>query len=212
VFCALGAVASDIALTVEIAVPMRMSREAPAADVDMEEVERSFAELERRAHAALAAQGVAPGQRSLQRFIEVRFKRQSKALSIAYRDSVDAVVREFLDAYTRRFGAASVPRSAGFEFVNFLIEASGSLRRPTLARYPFADESATAARRTSRRAYDAGSRGFVETAVYDGPSLRPGNRLTGPAIVEYDDTTLVLITGQIAAVNEYLGVSVRRAA
>jgi N-methylhydantoinase A len=44
------------------------------------------------------------------------------------------------------------------------------------------------------------------TAVYDGSGLRPGARVTGPAIVEFIDTTLVLRHGQVAVVDPWSSI------
>ena len=210
VFCAVGAVASDIALSAEWAVPMRLSREAYGADIDAGEIEGIFTGLEKRATAALAAQGVPPGARALRRLVEVRFIRQLKTLSIPVSGTIGTVLDDFLAAYARRYGEESVPESAGFEFVTFVIEAIGSLPRPALARYPMQDRNPAAARYGTRRAYDAGRQTFIDTTVYDGPALRPGHRITGPAIIEYDGTTLALLSGQVARVDTRLGISIRR--
>ena len=211
VFCAVGAVASDIALSTELAVPMRLSRNAHGADVDPEEIEGIFTSLEEGANAALEAQGVPAEARTLHRLVEVRFVRQLKTLSIPMQGSVGTLLDDFLSAYSRRYGRESVPESAGFEFVTFVVQAIGALSRPALARYPVKDGSVEAARQGTRRAYDAGQQMFVDTAVYDGPALQPGHQINGPAVVEYDGTTLSLISGQVAKVNEWLGISIRRA-
>ena len=214
VFCAVGAVASDVALAAELAVPMRLSRKAHGTDVDPDQIQKIFQGLEDRAHDALETQGVPPAGRKLRRLVEVRFIRQLKTVSVGFSGTVSKLLDDFLTAYARRYGEESVPETAGFELVTFVVEAVGSLPRPALARYPIEDEDdrdqAEAARSGTRRAYDAGQGAFVETAIYSGPELRPGNSLTGPAIIEYDGTTLALLSGQIATVDELLGISIRR--
>jgi N-methylhydantoinase A len=210
VFCAVGAVASDIALSAELAVPMRLSRDAHGEDIESAEIEGIFTGLEERANAALEAQGVPPEARTLRRLVEVRFVRQPKTLSIPMEGSVSDLLDDFLVTYSRRYGEESVPESAGFEFVTFVVQTLGALSRPALARYPAEDGSAEAALCGARRAYDVGQQTFVDTAVYDGPALRPGHQICGPAVVEYDGTTLSLISGQVARVNEWLGISIRR--
>ena len=211
VFCAMGAVASDIAIASELAAPMRLKRSAGGADADVAAIERTFADLETQAHAALAAQGVPPEDRTLRRVIETRFIRQIKTLPIGYGGDVAQTLRDFLAAYAKRYGEESVPESAGFEFVTFVVEATGRLERPKLARYPFSGVSAEHARTEERRAYDAGSGEFATTPVFEGPKLQPGNRLNGPAIVEYPGTTVAIASGQHASVDEWLNISIRKA-
>src|SRR5205823_3533944 len=46
------------------------------------------------------------------------------------------------------------------------------------------------------------------TPIYDGDSFRPGMEVTGPAIVEFVDTTLVVRHGQSARVDDFGSVAV----
>lgn len=135
--------------------------------------------------------------------------RQIKALSVPYRGSVDALLGDFLDLYAQRYGAQAVPELAGFELVTFVVEARGRLRRPELARRTPAGEDPSGARRGGRAVYDPDTGAFVETAIYGGPSLEPGNVVAGPAVIEYPTTTLALGSGKSARVDELLGVEVR---
>jgi N-methylhydantoinase A len=206
VHSALGAASSDIALKTELAVPMRLPRERP--EVNAHDLETIFVRLEAQAREALSAQRVPEDRQELSRVIEVRFVRQTKALSVPYRGSVEKLLEDFLGLYAQRYGAEAVPELAGFELVTFVVEARGRLRRPELARRPVAGEDPSRARRAARAVYDPDTEAFVDTAIYDGPSLDPGNVVAGPAVIEYPTTTLALGSGKSARVDELLGVEV----
>ena len=209
VHSALGAASSDVSITAELAVPMRLSRAGGAADADPERVEEVFRELELRASAGLADQGVPEPARALQRLVEVRFTRQTKALPVPYRGSVETLLEDFLARYAQRYGDEAVPDTAGFELVTFVVAATGRLPRPQPTRHaPATDEPRPTA---TRRAYDAATSAFADTPVYDGAALRPRHRLEGPAIVEYPGTTVALLSGQTANVDELLNIEIRRA-
>jgi N-methylhydantoinase A len=208
VHSAFGAVASDIALNLELAAPLRVSRTGGGAEVDGERLEQIFLGLEERAHERLAAQGVEEGQRTLIRVVEVRFTRQTKTIPVRYHGSVARLLEDFLHAYAVRYSQDAIPETAGFELVTFVVDAQGHLPRPQLARRDFAGEEAAA--RGTRRAFDAAQGSFVDTETYAGPDLRPGNRLAGPAIIEYPGTTVVVLSGQQARVDELLGISITR--
>ena len=210
VHSALGAVASDIALTLELAVPMRLSRAGGASEADPERIEQIFAELERRAHERLEAQEVPEDRRQLARLVEVRFRRQTKTIPVPWRGSAAELLEEFLRAYAVRYSEDAIPETAGYELVTFVVAARGLLARPQLARYELAGADPSPASLSTRRAYDAGTGAFVDTPTFDGTKLRPGNRLAGPAIVEYPGTTVAISTGQDATVDELLGISIRR--
>jgi N-methylhydantoinase A len=211
VHSAFGAVASDIALTLEQAQPMRLSRANGAADADPEAIDRIFVELEQRAQARLEAQEVEPERRRLSRQVEVRFTRQSKALPVPYHGSVERLIEDFLQAYGVRYSPDAIPESAGFELVTFVVEARGVLQRPNLPTFERGGADPAQALHGSRRAYDPASNTFVEMPVYRSTELRPGNTFDGPALVEYPGTTVAIIGGQRATVDDYLGISIRRA-
>jgi N-methylhydantoinase A len=140
--------------------------------------------------------------------VEVRFVRQTKALEISYRGSAEEAIKDFLDVYARRYGEAAVPELAGFELVTFVVLAEGTLRRPQLGRSP---PNRSAARpQAEREVYDPVAGRFVNTPIYTGEELSAGNRLDGPAVVQYATTTLALCSGQRAEVNDLLAVEIRR--
>ncbi len=62
-------------------------------------------------------------------------------------------------------------------------------------------ENAESAIRDRRQVY-FGS-GFQATPIYDHAALRPGHRLVGPALIEADDTTILLQPEQSLHLDEY---------
>ena len=209
VFCAFGAVASDITLNAGRAEPKRYGRDGKGA-VELADMEDIFSSLEEQADESLEQQGVPPEQRRFRRVVEVRFIRQTKSLSVPFPGSIEGLVKNFLDAYTKRYGAEAVPEKAGFEFVTYVVEAVGQLPRPDCARYPSAGTDPDHAMKCSRPVYDMVEQGFVDTPIYRGEALQNGNRIIGPAIIEYETTTVAIHSGQACTVDEFLGISIRR--
>lgn len=209
VFCAFGAVASDITLSAGRAEPKRYGRDGKGA-IELADMEDIFNSLEEQADESLEQQGVPPEQRRFRRMVEVRFIRQTKSLSVPFPGSIEGLVKNFLDAYTKRYGAEAVPEKAGFEFVTYVVEAVGLLPRPDCARYPSAGTDPGHAMKGSRPVYDMVEQGFIETPIYRGETLRNGNRIDGPAVIEYETTTVAIHSGQAGTVDEFLGISIRR--
>jgi N-methylhydantoinase A len=209
VHSALGAIASDLAYSHAVSEPMRLARGGGGAEADAARIEQLFAELEEQAAATLAEQGAAPADVQLERFVEIRFTRQTKELRVAYPGSVAPLLDEFLRQYAKRYGEESVPETAGFELVTFAVEARAALPRPELRVHEQAGPDASAALLGTREVWDPPARALVGTAVYDGKELRPGNRIEGPAVVEYPGTTVALTSGQTALVDELLNLSIR---
>jgi N-methylhydantoinase A len=210
VHSALGAASSDIALRTELSSPMRVARESLGAEIDADELESIFTELERSAREQLGAQSVAPERQSLSRVVEVRFIRQTKALEVPYAGSPAALIGEFLRIYARRYGEAAVPELAGFELVTFVVLARGTLRRPALRGSASRGAAGPAAPQGERSVYDPLIGDFVSTPVYRGEELRAGDAVEGPAVIQYATTTLALCSGQRAQVGELLEVEIRR--
>jgi N-methylhydantoinase A len=209
VHSALGAASSDIAVKTELAAPMRVSRQQP--EVDEDEVEAIFARLEELARETLHAQRVPAERQEFERVVEIRFVRQTKALSVGYRGSVQALLADFLSLYAQRYGAEAVPELTGFELVTMVVQARGRLPRPALTPAPLQEEDPSPARRRSRPVYDTDSGEFRDTTIYDGPKLVPGNLIAGPAVIEYPTTTLAVGSGKRARVDQLQGIEVTAA-
>jgi N-methylhydantoinase A/oxoprolinase/acetone carboxylase beta subunit len=60
----------------------------------------------------------------------------------------------------------------------------------------------------SRKAYFAETRGFVEVSVNDRIRLRPGERVSGPAIMEEADSTTLCPPGYVVRVDDYLNLHI----
>ncbi|NKB37754.1 MAG: hydantoinase/oxoprolinase family protein [Gammaproteobacteria bacterium] len=209
VFCAYGAIASDIKLSLGRAVPTRVSREGEG-DISLTEIESIFKDLEQQANDTLVKQNVAAERRHFKKEVEVRFIRQTKSLSIPFPGSIEGLIENFLKAYQKRYGEEALPEKAGLEFVTYVIEASGELSRPECARYSFVETDASSALKGQRPVYDLQQKAFRNTNIYRGESLQSGNEITGPAIVEYEGTTVAICAGQLATINELQGISIRK--
>jgi len=210
VFCAFGAVASDVSLKLDHTQPTRLTRDNKG-DIDEAEIETIFASLEARGNEQLGVQNVSSDKRSLKRTVELRFIRQSKNLTVPYAGSISKLTDDFLSMYAKRYGDESIPESAGFELVTFVVEAIGSLSRPELAVYEQSSADSSVALRGSRPVYEMSKAEFIDTPIYDGDLLACGNEFHGPAIVEYEGTTISILADQVASVNKLLGISIKRA-
>lgn len=209
VFCAFGAVASDVKLNAARTLPKRCGRDG-SGEIDLQGLEEIFSELESEADEALALQNIPPEKRSMQRIIEMRFIRQTKSLTVPMPASIEGLVQNFLTAYEKRYGEEAIPDSVGFEFVTYVVEARGSLSRPEITVHPPVTVDASAALKGRRPVYDLPAKAFVETPVYDGNLLQSGNEFSGPAIVEYVGTTVAIPSDRRVTIDEWLSISIRR--
>ena len=77
------------------------------------------------------------------------------------------------------------------------------MRKAVLRPRPLAGPDAGAAIAGERSLWLPETGGTATVPVYDRERLLPGNRLTGPAIVEQMDSTTVVLPGMTARVDAY---------
>jgi N-methylhydantoinase A len=184
-----------------------------ARDADVARMEQVLGNLERSGRAALRAQGVADSEIVIQRLLDVRFKHQSHELSVPIPDgpisaaTVAAAEEGFRALYNELYGV--LPNDP-CQFVNFRVRATGIVSKPELSRAAPGDGNSRRALKGKRKAYFAEADGFTETCVYDRSRLRPGDLVTGPAIVEEPDSTSVCPPGYAVRVDEFLNLHIGR--
>jgi N-methylhydantoinase A/oxoprolinase/acetone carboxylase beta subunit len=109
----------------------------------------------------------------------------------------------FDESYERLYGAGSGYPDAGRFLTTFIVEGRGNLPVPSAVASDIVGGPSPAGHALvgSRDAYFDGA--FVPADVYRYEQLLPGNALTGPAIIDADQTTAVIPPGATARVDEH---------
>ncbi|WP_036554584.1 hydantoinase/oxoprolinase family protein [Nocardiopsis sp. CNT312] len=164
------------------------------------ELEPLFAELEEKANAVLADQGIAESRGHLVRRVDVRYRGQEHTLGIdlAPGDTAASVLASFHTLHRSRYGHAMDEPG---EVMTLRVRAVGRLPKPALT----AEEPATGPARPhgGRKAFDISTGAMAEFAVHRRERLAPGHRVQGPAIVEEGTATTVLFGDQVLTVDPY---------
>ncbi len=114
----------------------------------------------------------------------------------------EKVVGMYNEEYERTYGY--LEEEENIQVINLRVVASLATKKPVLERSGSSTKSILKRARKGERAVYFTERGkFVQTRVFDGHCLRPGNQLTGPAIVELETTTIVLRPDQRLRVDPY---------
>jgi N-methylhydantoinase A len=202
-WCAFGAASADILHIYE-------QVDIMASPFAAERVNRTIERLEEAARRQMAKDGIAPKRQTLQFSVDMRHKGQINEVEVlldwsrAEGDFEPALRQAFYDTYERLYGRGASFRGARVEMVTFRVRAMAETPRPRLvAAEQLTQEIAPAARRPARPVYWAGLKRSVETPVFEGAALRPGNEVAGPAIVETADTTVVVHPGQLLRVDRF---------
>jgi N-methylhydantoinase A len=169
-----------------------------------------FAELEERGLAELAQDGIAPGAARLSRSADMRYKGQINEVEVAVpggrldEAALASLIADFHRRYETLYGSGAGFREARVEIVTYRLRTTAVSTKPAVR--PAPERGATppaAARATPRPVYWAELGDFESTPVFWGERLEAGNRITGPAIVQVPDTTIVVHPGQTARLDPY---------
>ena len=178
---------------------------------DPEALNEAWKQLEDKVRSALP-DSLRHAEVTLDRLVEMRYRLQVNELRIpAPPGSYGAAeVQELIGTFEREYELL-YGQGSGYPHAGFMITAIRVSARAPLTSHQLAaagagepcDAEPTGSRDVTWYELDATPR---PTAVYDGDGLRPGARVSGPAIVEFTDTTLVLRHGQRAVVDPWRSI------
>jgi N-methylhydantoinase A len=223
ILCALGLLLSD--LTTNYA-QTRLMLLAPEY---LERMLETFESLERQASAWFEREGVRPEARTLRRTVDMRYAGQNYELAVAFPEADDgpallaALKVRFERAHEQVYGY--VASDEPIQVVTLRLEAAAAVRhargtssdpgsarsidaasRVGPARRPGAWPDAAAALVERREVWLPEARDFVQCPVYDREKLVPGDRISGPAIVEQMDATTLVLPDQRTTVDPGLNL------
>ncbi len=183
-----------------------------ADQADLVQFESHYRRMEGEALAELASQGFARDDISLLRTADLKVVGQTYELSLPLTSAgpLDAhAIAELLDAFSRLYRERYVFFFEGepIEIVNLRVTALG--RNPTVEfeHPPAAGADPSAAKKGERPVYFE-HLGFVPTAVYERTRLRADNVVTGPAVVEEETSSVLIVPGTQAVVLDDLGLAI----
>ena len=165
--------------------------------VDIDAVSVIAEKLRAQVDADVAADGIAPGDRSVGFEADLRFKRQKWELTVPLAgalsgpDGFERLIADFRDEYARRYGEGALMAGAVIELVSVRAIGVGRTVKPDLSLAHGRSGERGAPERAGFRPVRL-HRGTEPVAVdvYAGDDLRPGHRVMGPALVDGVDTTV----------------------
>ena len=160
----------------------------PLLEADFGEIEAIFGSMIDEGRALLASEGVAEGNMTFNRFLDVRYVGQEFSIPTPVERLDPVRIRStFDDIHDRRYGHAAANEPV--EVVNVRLTALGRRERPQFPALASAGGQALIAQRDV--VFDDPERP-VSVPIYDRDLLAPGQEVLGPAVVwEYASTTLL---------------------
>ena len=196
ILCPVAAgVASALGLLIA---PARVDRVATVAvkwdDIDWAELEDQYQTLEADAAAVVMETGLDAASAEITRLADMRYVGQGFELVVPLppgpyaATSGPALIAAFEDAYRRAF--SRIPPDVTVEIINIRVAMRATVPGPGLSFKT--DGGGEAKPRASRPVYFPENGDYAETNVYARADLAAGQTLLGPAIVEEDESTLVV--------------------
>jgi N-methylhydantoinase A len=206
-FCAFGMLHSDLRYDLVRTWFMRLD------DVHFDEIAGAFAALAAEGKAALEKGRVKAGRVAVAHAVDMRYVGQEHPVTVALPARVLAsgdreAVKKLFDAeHLRRYGTNAPTERA--EVVSLRVSVSGLMKKPQIERIARGRAPRPRAR---RRVYFAEADRALQTPVYVRDGLRAGNRIDGPALVEENASTTVLLPGDRLRVDDFgnLDIAVAR--
>ena len=160
--------------------------------IDWRQVAARYAEMEAEASDLLARSGAA-ATAVLERRVDMRYAGQGYTVSVSLPDGeLDDRIAEplrisFGDAYERRFGSRLATGEP--EALHWRLTARVAIGTEELT---IDSNREGESRRGERDVYFPEAGGFVRSAVYERYTLAPGELVTGPALVQERESTVVV--------------------
>jgi N-methylhydantoinase A len=183
-----------------------LSKFTESGSFDYDGINSALAGLKKQAGEFFEHMRVPKKQRKLQVYAEARYPFQVWELSVPLRGKgiesqkqLDALVSDFHKLHHRVFSVSAVDQPV--EFVYWRIKAIGRL--PGIDFKAARTSSGAAVKNGTRKAYFKELGGMVDTPVYKGADLKPGNRISAPAIIEEPTTTILVMPGSEASITKY---------
>ncbi|HLC25383.1 MAG TPA: hydantoinase/oxoprolinase family protein [bacterium] len=175
--------------------------------LDREKILEVFQGLEEQARADLKKEGFPSQDVFLEFFLDMRYANQGYELitpvPAVFFSQGDRghIRRSFDDLHEKLFGHRA--ESQPVEVVSYRVVSWGRVPAIEFRSFPPGQNSLATARRGERKIYFGEAAGFTSCPVYERNLLESGYTIPGPAIVEQEDSTIVIFPGQTGTVDSY---------
>jgi N-methylhydantoinase A len=166
------------------------------AEVAMPQLEAYFQELEAEAKRIIAETGIDPATAVVSRLADMRYAGQGFELVVVLpagpyaSEASQAILARFEEDY-RAVYTRTPPKGAA-ELINVRVSVEAPAGSADLRSRPASTAVIDHARKGTRSAYFGALGGFAEATVYDRSLLGIGAVVSGPALVEEPESTLLL--------------------
>ncbi|MBI4523662.1 MAG: hydantoinase/oxoprolinase family protein [Deltaproteobacteria bacterium] len=189
------------------------SKLAPLKELDVDEVNRLFAQLVERARTDLRLEGFADQEMALNPFLDLRYAGQGYELTVP--SLMPPLAPADLDLMRERFDRqheqahGHKAETEPVELVSLRLISVGLVPQAKLSPVTPTGRKVEAAQIGEREIFFGKEHGTLNCRIYARELLEPEHRIVGPAVIEQMDTTTVIHPEQEATVDGYRNLMVR---
>jgi N-methylhydantoinase A/acetophenone carboxylase len=200
VFCAYGSSTMDIMHVYEASKKLTLMTPGEQQITKEYAVYNDAVEaLVKQARRDLIADGVDPSKAAFVLELDMLYGGQfhvkralSPRMSIHSAEDVRAICDAFNKEFSEAFSPFVVNPEGGIFIESFILKAIVTTPKVDLPKSPLEGRDPSAARKGERPAYWPEEKAYRPTSIFTYESLRPGNVIEGPAVVEGEYTTIVV--------------------
>jgi N-methylhydantoinase A len=185
------------------------------APFDLDRLNEIYERLESSVRADLESKGVTDDRIVLNRQVEMRYRGQVHEIRVPLESKkldeadLDSLRKEFERRYNLRYGRGAAHGEAGIEARTYLVRGVGRLEKPERRPQPLGGQDSSGAVVGVRDVYFKG-RGFAQTSIVRRERLEPGNVVSGPAVIEAIDTTVLVHPDQLVRVDGWTNLMIEQ--
>ena len=163
-------------------------------------LEEAWGQLTTRAIEEFARSGVGEEEISLRRIARMQYTGQLNDLEVVIEDDgpvrIEQLIDGFEDLYGRLYASGARSPEIGHMVTSVAVVASAPIEKPVLPLEP--EEPGEAVPKQERDVWWTETSSFVRTPVFEQDSIRAGQHIQGPGIVESPSSTLAIPPGRSA--------------
>lgn len=206
ILCAMGLLVSDIRSDYVKTSILDLTAE------NIDKINNNFRELAEKGTSWLDTERIPIERQKIVKSADMRYFGQNFELpiNIGYDEVNEGNIKDIKDLFNREhkreYGYCN--EKAAIQIVNYRTVALGKVETIRLKEEQHSGEESDAAIVDRRNVYFDETGSYVETKIYNRELLRAGNMLSGPAIIEQMDATIVVPPGHEVKVDKYLNIMI----
>ena len=179
-------------------------------DVKIENLNSAFLELEKEGFERLSNEGVEKSDMLFQRVIDMRYLGQWRSMSINVDQkitSLDEAIATFHEEHGREHNYSRP--GAEVEIYKIQVNATGVTQKAEIAVHNLVDKPLPKPIEFREIRFDEASK-RLKTPIYERDALHAGAKVSGPAVIEQLDSTIVVPPGFSAEVDRHLIIKMQQ--